>query len=117
MIYLSILFLVSSLVAKGDWTYENGNPSKWKGASCQSGGLQSPVNLGEKSFIAKKAPKLKWKRSGIEGSFINNGHTVQVNIEESLSKLIVPGKNSSFTLKQFHFHAPSEHHLRSKYSR
>merc|ERR1712217_950430 len=46
-------------------------------------------------------------------TIMNNGHTVQVNIDASNKcQLIYKGK--PFTLRQFHFHTPSEHTLDSK---
>jgi carbonic anhydrase len=50
----------------------------------------------------------------VEGcTIMNNGHTVQVNIDGSQKcQLIYKGK--PFTLRQFHFHTPSEHTLDAK---
>eukprot|EP01084_Bolivina_argentea_P267291 453683_1 len=46
-------------------------------------------------------------------TILNNGHTVQVNIDASQKcTLSIHGK--TFTLKQFHFHTPSEHTIDSK---
>jgi len=46
-------------------------------------------------------------------TIMNNGHTVQVNIDAANKcQLIYKGK--AFTLRQFHFHTPSEHTLDSK---
>jgi carbonic anhydrase len=38
----------------------------------------------------------------------NNGHTVQANLEEE-NTLLADGK--TYSLKQIHFHEPSEHHI------
>merc|ERR1711902_195355 len=46
-------------------------------------------------------------------TIMNNGHTVQVNIPgDAKCQLVYKGK--PFTLRQFHFHTPSEHTLDSK---
>jgi len=46
-------------------------------------------------------------------TIMNNGHTVQVNIDgANKCQLIYKGK--AFTLRQFHFHTPSEHTLDAK---
>ncbi len=39
---------------------------------------------------------------------INNGHTIQQNVKAG-SFLRIPDRGTSYELKQFHFHSPSEH--------
>jgi len=46
-------------------------------------------------------------------TIVNTGHTVQVNIAEA-AKCQLVFKGNVFTLRQFHFHTPSEHTLDSK---
>merc|ERR1712241_1429336 len=43
-------------------------------------------------------------------SILNNGHTVQINIGEE-NECTVTVKGKTYTLRQFHFHTPSEHML------
>jgi len=46
-------------------------------------------------------------------TIMNNGHTVQVNIDAAnKAQMVYRGK--AFTLRQFHFHTPSEHTLDGK---
>ncbi len=48
--------------------------------------------------------------SSISGcTILNNGHTVQININNSKCKLLI--NNKYYELKQFHFHTPSEHRI------
>lgn len=44
-------------------------------------------------------------------SIVNNGHTIQVNIDSG-SKITID--SIDFELKQFHFHSPSENHIDDK---
>lgn len=96
---------------KPHWSYEGETgPEKW-GQLCTSfsdcnGKKQSPIDLkgaefeeglGELAIMYKNTSTLK---------AINNGHTVQVNLDAENSFEVDGG---AFSLKQFHFHCPSEH--------
>lgn len=86
-------------------------PAHWGGISehwstCSTGRNQSPVNLSR--LIEADLPPLEFRYATFGKDIINNGHTVQVNYSPG-STLGVDGR--SFTLLQFHFHSPSEHHL------
>lgn len=48
--------------------------------------------------------KLDYRPSNVE--IVNNGHTIQVDFKEASNRMQLNGK--TFTLKQFHFHVPSE---------
>ena len=47
-------------------------------------------------------------------SIINNGHTIQVNLNNQDNHIIIEGK--TYTLQQFHFHLPSEHEVDGKHA-
>jgi carbonic anhydrase len=78
-------------------------------AACSLGHTQSPINIAH----AKPAdlPTLKLDYSAIPLDIINNGHTIQVNYTSG-STLTVGDK--TYTLKQFHFHHPSQEHVNGK---
>jgi carbonic anhydrase len=77
-------------------------------SSC-AGRNQSPVDLVH-SVEAELPPiKFDYKTGGHD--FINNGHTVQVDYDQG-SSISIDG--DVFSLKQFHFHAPSENHIDGK---
>jgi carbonic anhydrase len=89
-------------------------PSHWGGISehwraCSVGRNQSPVNLAR--FIEADLPPLEFRYATFGKDVINNGHTVQVNYAPG-STLGIDGK--TFTLLQFHFHSPSEHHVEGR---
>lgn len=98
------------------WTYggEEG-PEHWgelgpENRPCAAGLQQSPVDLSGALTAHVPAPIPMWIPSN-GGSIVNNGHTLQVNVNDGGS-ITLEGK--SFALKQFHFHHPSEHTIDGK---
>jgi len=106
------------------WGYEGGDgPAAWASLSpvydlCGSGKGQSPIALTSSS----KGGDAKWTFNYGSTLFrmahhehvdalVDNGHTIQVSVEEG-STLALNGR--VYTLKQFHFHTPSEHTLDGK---
>jgi carbonic anhydrase len=106
---------VNAQEAKPHWSYEGAtDPSHWGSlepvyAACSTGHVQSPIDI----TGAKKSdlPALKINYSSAPLSIIDNGHTVQINYPEG-STLTVGSK--TYTLKQFHFHHPSEEEVDGK---
>ena len=97
------------------WSYAgNEGPEHWGAlepgyATCSAGKDQSPIDLAH--FIEADLPPLTFDYRPGGASLVNNGHAVQVDYAPG-SSLSVDGK--SFELKQFHFHAPSEHTVGGK---
>ena len=86
-------------------------PSHWstlndKFKMCSEGKEQSPINVVPSSDI--NLAKLALNYAQGSKSVINNGHTVQVNIQSG-DTLTING--TAYELKQFHFHTPSENHI------
>lgn len=98
------------------WSYEgHGGPEEWgqlEGAfkSCAIGTQQSPINLEGAVEAAGSGPVLAWKPDAFK--VVNNGHTIQADATGTGSTATLGGK--TYTLAQFHFHAPSEHALNGK---
>ena len=101
------------------WAYasteETLAPSEWGSLpgneACRTGRRQSPVALtsrGPGSAEAKDLPNLVFHYGTTGLHLVNNGHTVQANVDPG-STLEAAG--ATWTLLQFHFHAPSEHSL------
>jgi len=92
------------------FTYEGEKgPDKWAEldpawATCAAGEAQSPTNLSSGREIDLTDARFNYKPSAVTA--VNNGHTVQVDVADGGS-LTLDGKD--YTLKQFHFHRPSEH--------
>lgn len=94
------------------WEYKGTNgPQNWgkldpQYSKCSTGHLQSPINI----TGAKKSdlPPLVPVYNPVPLNIINNGHSIQVNYPPG-SYLKIGDK--TYTLKQFHFHHPSEEHI------
>jgi carbonic anhydrase len=89
-------------------------PSHWGGMSehwrsCSAGVNQSPVELAR--FVEADLPALQISYGPSGREVVHTGHAIQVNAGPG-STLGVDGL--SFRLLQFHFHAPSEHHLEGR---
>lgn len=96
--------------ASAHWTYtgEDG-PSAWGSLDeayelCGSGSSQSPINIADPS--RQDLANLDFSYAASAVNILNNGHAIQVNIDEG-STMTVDGQ--SYSLLQLHFHAPSEH--------
>lgn len=76
---------------------------------CSTGSQQSPIDISSAIKAEVQPISVAWKKSA--GKIVNNGHTIQINMPEG-SSISYNGK--VYDLLQFHFHAPSEHHVDGK---
>jgi carbonic anhydrase len=94
------------------WGYGGtGSPANWSkldpaNATCAAGRTQSPIDI--KGSQISALPALQFDYNSAPLNIIDNGHTIQVNYAAG-STLSVGGK--TYTLKQFHFHHPSEENV------
>ena len=92
------------------WSYQgDSGPEQWAALdasfeTCGQGLNQSPIDLHAPVAADQPAPSFDYRAGGRH--LVNNGHAVQVDYDEG-SSLTVDGRR--FRLRQFHFHAPSEH--------
>ncbi|WP_457641253.1 carbonic anhydrase [Persephonella sp.] len=100
---------------KGGWSYhgEHG-PEHWGDLKdeyimCKIGKNQSPVDINRIVEGELKPIKIEYQAGATK--VVNNGHTIKVSYEPG-SYIVVDGVK--FELKQFHFHAPSEHKLKGE---
>ena len=97
------------------WGYHGaGGPSPWRDLSpdyraCGAGRMQSPIDLDGGEPVDMAAVEFDYRPTTL--TIGNNGHTVQVDYPPG-SALIFNGRR--FELRQFHFHAPSEHAIDGK---
>lgn len=108
-----LLFAGTAVVSAAQglhWSYsgETG-PANWgrlgpEYSLCLTGRNQSPVDL--RGFVHAELSPLGFRYQAKEAAVVHTGHTVQVNFAEG-SVLDVAGH--LYTLKQLHFHSPSEH--------
>ncbi len=67
-------------------------------------------------FSATKAVKgkqLAYRYNVADYKVENNGHTLQATPQGKAQTIVINGK--TYTLKQFHFHTPSEHTFKGKH--
>ena len=114
-IALSSAFVLTSSYAhehSKHWGYEGDvAPSHWsslneKFSLCSNGKMQSPINI--VPTLDKDLKPLELNYTTSSSTVINNGHTVQVNIKSGST---LTTNNTTYELKQFHFHTPSENNI------
>ncbi len=99
------------------WSYEGENgPQNWAKLKpefnlCGIGKRQSPIAIQNEATLQGPAEPLQFNYSPSRGTVVNNGHTVQVDVEGENSITV---RNASYRLLQFHFHTPSEEMVNSK---
>ena len=97
------------------WGYTGHNaPETWGKLSeeykeCSIGVNQSPINITHS--LHANLPPLAPNYTSSSKDIVDNGHTVQVNMEPGSSFKI---DDKIFELKQFHFHSPSENQIEGK---
>src|SRR5690242_10766169 len=98
------------------WSYggEEG-PAHWselaaENSVCSAGLQQSPIDLTGALSAKVSTPKLEWIPAR-GGMVINNGHTIQVDVSGAGG---IELDGVKYSLKQFHFHHPSEHTIDGK---
>jgi carbonic anhydrase len=99
-----------------DYTTSTAGPTEWGTIQgdelCALGHEQSPINIKRASVKnGSEEPALKFSYQSSALNLINNGHTVQQDFPAGSTLKIGP---KTFTLKQFHFHAPSENQIDGK---
>ena len=105
----------ASVWAEGDgvhWSY--GHHRHWAELSpafeaCGKGQRQSPVDI--RGAVKADLPPLQITYASTTLTWVNNGHTVQVNVPEGSTLKI---GEREFKLVQFHFHSPSEEAIGGK---
>ena len=97
------------------WDYEGtAGPDAWgkmrpEFSRCATGLRQSPIDI--RGGIAVDLEPIKFDYRPSAFSVIDNGHTVQVNVEPGNS-ITITGKR--YELVQFHFHRPSEERVNGR---
>ena len=102
------------------WGYEaDHGPGEWGAMNpewslCAEGRQQSPIDLATPAALELPAVEIHTpsdqqvevlNQTGVIGA-LDNGHTIQINVQGT-ERMIVGDK--TYSLVQFHFHAPSEH--------
>lgn len=118
LLALAIFALTGSAFADGHgvhWGYSGAEaPENWGKLSpeyglCGTGKNQSPIDIS--GTLNAKTPAITFHYQANGGEVINNGHTIQVNFSAGSDMVL---NDTTYHLKQFHFHAPSENHIDGK---
>ncbi len=105
---------------KVSWSHQSGEtgPENWA-KLCDSfsdcaGKVQSPINIESgNATVTASLPALKFSYGTSKVNIVNNGHTVQFNIDNPNNNVMIGDKN--YQLLQFHYHALSEHTINGKH--
>ena len=98
--------------APSHWDYNN---TDWaaEGYTDCGGTIQSPINIVTANTIKAILPDVKFNYSEFPENIIDNGHTVQVNLNGNSASNNITYNGATYNLKQFHFHIASEHRVDS----
>ncbi len=88
------------------WNYEAIDDWGKEYPECD-GLVQSPINIQTSETIKASLPPLGVTSASLEGTIVDNGHTLQVTITRG--DQIVELLGTQYKLSQFHFHRQSEH--------
>lgn len=113
---LTSLFSRNAMAGNIPWAYGNTDnaPDQWGSLSpdyalCQTGLRQSPIDL--QTNLKGDSVQLEFHYFSSSLTILHTGRTIRVNVENG-SYVRLDGKD--YSLKQFHFHHPSEHTLQGK---
>lgn len=117
-IAISLLALSTGVLADetAHWSYEGkAGPDNWgslssKFITCNTGKFQSPIDI--HSAINAELPALRLDFHTAAETLVNNGHSLQVTVDDEDEFRL---DNDDFTLRQYHFHAPSENLIDGKH--
>lgn len=96
------------------WSYDGENgPANWGQLKpefnlCAIGKRQSPIHIEDGATLLGPAEPIAFNYSGSNGTVVNNGHTIQVDVQGD-NAIVVRGVR--YQLLQFHFHTPSEEQI------
>jgi carbonic anhydrase len=99
------------------WSYDGENgPQNWGKLKpefnlCAIGKRQSPIAIRDDFTLLGPAESIRFMYTPSRGSVVNNGHTIQVDLQGENSIIV---RGSEYKLLQFHFHTPSEEMVNSK---
>lgn len=99
----------------GHWGYDGDEgPSHWgdmspEFASCKTGHHQSPIDI--RNPQKADLPPIQFDYQSSPLHIIDNGHTIMINYAAGSSIRV---GDKQYTLKQFHFHRPSEEKINGK---
>ncbi len=116
---MALTLMTGSTLALADhgthWGYSGAEgPAHWGKldphfTTCQTGNSQTPIDLA--NFVDSQKPPIGFHYQPGGEDEVNNGHTIQINYDHG-SSITLDGRD--YELKQYHFHTPSENHIRGR---
>ncbi len=103
--------------ATAHWGYDGSHgPQAWaqmkpEFGTCATGKRQSPIHIEDNATLQGPAEALQMNYLPSSGTVINNGHTIQVDVNGE-NTLTVRG--TTYKLVQFHAHHPAEERVNNK---
>ncbi|WP_310035535.1 carbonic anhydrase [Paraburkholderia graminis] len=100
------------------WSYQGETgPAHWgelspDNAACRDGYSQSPIDLRHERAQHGRGRNFQFHYRPSVFSLVNNGHTIQASAADAANAL--DSNDDAYTLKQFHFHTPSEHEVNGR---
>jgi carbonic anhydrase len=107
------------------WSYEGeSGPATWGNLSpvyafCKDGRHQSPVDIVKTAVKENPDWAMNYSTTSMHithtehmEDIVDNGHTIQVNVDDGNTMTY---GDKTYTLKQFHFHTPSEHTINGQH--
>ncbi|MFT4976668.1 MAG: carbonic anhydrase [Myxococcota bacterium] len=88
--------------------FDYSDQTSWVESDPDCGGsYQSPIDLDFETFTEGEAPILDFGYTTTPLHVVNNGHSVEYEVDGAVNTLNIDGVD--YALVQFHFHSPSEH--------
>lgn len=107
-----VLLDVDNHESHAHWDYENPDWGSQGYSEC-AGLVQSPIDIVTSSAIPAKLPNITYNYTQFASTnSIDNGHSVQVNVEGNNS---ITYNGVKYDLAQFHYHVKSEHTVNGAY--
>jgi len=124
VLVISVVLMVSGCLQKPNkaghekhWSYEGETgPAHWSELNSDncgcSGKNQSPIDIDTNDVVKSNLPDIEFHNNPVKLKLVNNGHTVQANVDSGCS-IIIDGDR--YDLLQFHYHSLSEHTVNGKH--
>lgn len=107
---MSLMMSMCSITQAAEWGYEGKTgPDHWGefAKGCALGKNQSPIDINDTVEAELESLDIQYK--GMVTGLTNNGHTLQAGVTGDNSFIL---DGVEFNLVQFHFHTPSENHIK-----
>lgn len=111
LILLASLLSTTFTAQAAHWGYGDNSEEQWAEhyPTCGAGQNQSPINI--MSALHADLASLDINYKGRVSDIVNNGHTIEAHVNGE-NTITIDGE--TFSLKQFHFHTPSENYIDGK---